>query len=174
MKDNYLVVAGTMRQHSNTEKVARWYVEQLEQAGKRVSYINLNELPIAQFDLNHKTEQQEAMENTMLQPATKFIFVVPEYNGSFPGALKAWIDCCDVKTAFWGKKAAITGLSSGRNGNLRGMDHLTGVLNYMKINVMHYKVSLPTIPQILNADGQIEDVMHLDMMKRQLSDFIEF
>lgn len=174
MKDNYLVVAGTMRQHSNTEKVAKWYVEQLEAAGMKVNFLNINELPASQLNLNHKSEVQEQLENMIVQPATKFIFVVPEYNGSFPGALKAWIDCCDVKTSFWGKKAAITGLSSGRNGNLRGMDHLTGVLNYMKINVMHYKVSLPNIPQILNADGRIEDEAHLDMLKRQLQEFIAF
>jgi NAD(P)H-dependent FMN reductase len=48
-----------------------------------------------------------------------------------PGSLKLFIDACSVreyKQNFKGKKAALVGIASGRAGNLRGMDHLTGVM----------------------------------------------
>ncbi len=32
------------------------------------------------------------MENELLIPTEKFIFIIPEYNGTFPGVLKAMID----------------------------------------------------------------------------------
>ena len=37
----------------------------------------------------------------------KFIFVIPEYNGSFPGVLKVFIDACSFPESFYEKKAAL-------------------------------------------------------------------
>jgi NAD(P)H-dependent FMN reductase len=110
----------------------------------------------------------------MLIPATKFIFIVPEYNGSFPGSLKLWMDCSDIRNVFWNKKAALVGIADGRNGNIRGLDHLTGVLNYLKINVLHYKVSIPNVGKIIDENNQIMDTPIQNILLKQIEEFVKF
>ena len=52
---------------------------------------------------------------------------------------------------FWkGKKAALIGISSGRSGNVRGLEHLTGVLHYLQVEVCSAK------PVISGIDGLLE------------------
>ncbi len=57
------------------------------------------------------------IENEILIPTQKFIFIIPEYNGTFPGVLKAMIDNSDIIR--YHKKAILTGVSSGRAGNFK-------------------------------------------------------
>ncbi|MEQ9230778.1 MAG: NAD(P)H-dependent oxidoreductase, partial [Cyclobacteriaceae bacterium] len=45
--------------------------------------------------------------------AEKYVFFVPEYNGSFPGILKTFIDGLKYPQTFKGKKCALVGISSG-------------------------------------------------------------
>ena len=85
--------------------------------------------------------------------AKGYIFVVPDYNGGFPGVLKSFIDASDPK--MWAnKKAALVGVSSGRAGALRGMDQLTNVLNYLHVDVFHNKPPMSKIDGLVN-DGEL-------------------
>src|SRR5690606_14800672 len=77
-------------------------------------------------------ERGEALvetEQRYLIPADKFVFIMPEYNGSFPGILKLMMDNSDIRKCWWYKKAMLAGLADGRAGNLRGLDHMTNILN---------------------------------------------
>ncbi len=82
------------------------------------------------MDVLQRTPEFIKIENEILIPTQKFIFIIPEYNGTFPGVLKAMIDNSDIKKAWYHKKALLTGVSTGRAGNLRGMDHLSASLHY--------------------------------------------
>jgi NAD(P)H-dependent FMN reductase len=116
----------------------------------------------------------EEIERELLIPTQRFIFISPEYNGSIPGVLKAMFDISDIDRAWRGKKALLTGVSSGRAGNLRGMEHLTGILNYMKVTVHHNKLPISVVHTLLNANGVIEDLKTLDSINIQLDEFLEF
>jgi NAD(P)H-dependent FMN reductase len=109
-----------------------------------------------------------------LIPSPKFIFISPEYNGSIPGVLKCLFDISDIQKVWWGKKALLTGVSSGRAGNLRGMEHLTGILHYMKVAVHHNKLPISVIHSLINSTGEIADSRTLDSIQLQLDEFIEF
>src|SRR5690606_804957 len=135
--DIYTVISGTNRPGSNTLKVAKQYVHLLEDKGIPTRFVTLEGL-----DVNHRNDQLIQLEKEVLIPTRKFIFIVPEYNGSFPGVLKALIDNTNIEKVWWGKKALLTGVSTGRAGNLRGMEHLTGVLHYLKMNVHHNKLPI--------------------------------
>ena len=99
---------------------------------------------------------------------------MPEYNGSFPGVLKAMIDISDIRNCWWNKKALLTGISSGRAGNLRGMDHITGVLNYVKIIVHPNKLPISVIDTVMNGEGIITNPGTLQAIDQQLDEFINF
>ena len=109
-----------------------------------------------------------------LIPAQKFIFIIPEYNGSFPGVLKAMIDISNIRKAWCDKKALLTGVSTGRAGNLRGMDQVTGILNYMKMIVHPNKLPISVIDKVMTEDGTITDQITLLAIDQQVDEFINF
>jgi NAD(P)H-dependent FMN reductase len=165
----YTIISGTNRSGSNTLKIARQYREILESRGVDAALVSLEGL-----NLNEKTGQMKALEEEVLIPTDKFIFVLPEYNGSFPGSLKTMIDLSDIRKVWWGKKALLTGVSTGRAGNLRGMDHLTGALNYLKVTVHPNKLPISSVDKLLNGTGVITDEPTVHAIKAQVEEFLQF
>lgn len=109
-------------------------------------------------------------------PASRFYFVVPEYNGSFPGILKYLLDAISVRqrhASFGGKKAAILGISSGRAGNLRGMDHLTSILHYLNVAVLPNRLPVSRIEGLLSGKGQIE-TESARLIRDHVTEFLQF
>ena len=165
----YTIISATNRIGSHTEKVALHYQNIFNSKGIDAKVFSLKNLNV----LERNTELSGA-ENEFLVPAEKFIFIMPEYNGSFPGALKAMIDISDIRRSWWYKKALLTGISSGRAGNLRGMDHLTGILNYMKMIVHPNKLPISVIDTVMNEGGTITDKGTLQVIDQQVDEFINF
>jgi chromate reductase len=165
----YTVISATNRKDSNTLKIAETYLELLKEKGIQARLLTLEGL-----DVLDRTPALEAVEKKFLIPAGKFIFIVPEYNGSFPGVLKALMDNSDIRQDWWGKKALLTGVSTGRAGNLRGMEHLTGVLHYLKMSVHHNKLPISVVDKLLDKDGKLTDEATLQAIRQQLEEFIAF
>src|ERR1700722_10552368 len=110
----YTIISGTNRPGSNTIKVAEQYRQLMQQKGIEACFLSLVGLNVLE-----RNPVFEKIEQEKLIPAQKFIFVSPEYNGSIPGVLKAMFDISDIRKCWWGKKALLTGVSTGRAGNLR-------------------------------------------------------
>lgn len=163
------IISGTNRKGSNTIKVALQYRQLLQQKGIDTHFISLEEINVTE-----RSTAIEQLEKEVLIPSDKFIFISPEYNGSIPGVLKSLIDNTDVKNAWWGKKALLTGVSTGRAGNLRGMEHFTGVLHHVKMNVHHNKLPISVVDKLLNGAGLITDAGTLAAIDTQLEEFINF
>lgn len=165
----YTIISATNRQGSHTEKVAREYQKILQQKGIEAPIFSLQHLNV----LETNADLSKA-ENEYLIPAQKFIFIIPEYNGTFPGVLKAMIDISDIKKVWWGKKALLTGVSTGRAGNLRGMDHISDVLNHLKITVHYNKLPISVIDKMMDENGIITNKASLQVIDQQLEEFIKF
>lgn len=169
MNDFYTIISGTNRPGSNTIKIARHYEELLKEKGLDTRFITLEGWKSVE-----KTPEYSELEKEVMIPTTKFIFVAPEYNGSIPGVLKVMIDISDYKKSWWGKKALLTGISLGRSGNLRGMEHLTSILHYLKVVVHPNKLPISSVDKMLNGSGIIHDKGTLDAISIQLDEFIAF
>ena len=165
----YTIISATNRVGSHTENVARQYQNILKEKGIESKIFSLKNLNV----LEENSEFSKA-ENEFLIPAQKFIFIMPEYNGTFPGVLKAMIDTSDVKKAWWHKKALLVGISTGRAGNLRGMDQITGSLNHMKMIVHHNKLPISSIDKVMDESGTITNKNTLQAIDQQLDEFINF
>ena len=164
---NITIISATNRAGSNTLRVARQIEGMLLERGVRAGLLTLEGL-----DLNGRTETLYQIERELLFPARKFIFVAPEYNGSYPGSLKTMIDLTDIKQAWWGKKAMLTGVSTGRAGNLRGLEHLTGTLNYLKVTVLPNRLPISVVDKLMDAEGVIRDESTLAAMSAQIDEFL--
>ena len=169
MFEKYIIISGTNRKDSNTIKVASQYQSVLAERSIPSEIISLEEL-----DLSGRSAAFEKMEKDTLIPAEKFIFIAPEYNASIPGVLKTLLDLSEYKTVWWGKKALLVGISTGRSGNVRGMEHLTSILNYMKVVVHPNKLPISSIHTLLNASETITDRETLIAIETQVDEFIKF
>ncbi|MCX8081431.1 MAG: NAD(P)H-dependent oxidoreductase [Bacteroidia bacterium] len=138
-----------------------------------VQVMSLKNLPLdfvfSAFRKDHEVFNR--MTKEYVSDADGFIFVAPEYNGSFPGILKAWIDCIHP-TLFNYKPAGLIGISSGRAGNLRGLEHLAGILQYLKMHVFHQKQPISRIEEVFAGGVPNEELKIL--LDLWIKDFLIF
>jgi len=164
----YTIISGTNRSGSHTEKVAHEYQHILKSKNIEASLFSLKGL-----DVLKRNDAIEKAEAEILIPAEKFIFIIPEYNGSYPGVLKALIDNTDIRKVWNYKKALLTGVATGRAGNLRGMDHLSDTLHYMKMNVFYNKLPISVVDKVMDANGHFNQET-LKAIDQQLEEFIDY
>ena len=91
---NIVIVSGTNREGSMSLKMANKLVAQYEAEGASVQLIDLATLPQDIFVPSIYKEKPESFApfHEPILNADGILFVVPEYNGSFPGILKYYID----------------------------------------------------------------------------------
>ncbi|WDF68935.1 NAD(P)H-dependent oxidoreductase [Sphingobacterium oryzagri] len=171
-----LIISGTNRERSNSLKIARYYQKELERKGENWQILSLDELPadISASDLYGKRSPAFEPIQALVSQAKKFIFVIPEYNGSFPGILKVFVDACAFPASFYRKKVALVGLSTGKYGNIRGVDHFTGVCNYLRMHVLPLKIHLPKVQDELDEQGEIKEEQTRKFLQEQLEEIIRF
>lgn len=176
------VISGTNRKENQSLILAQHAVKTFQNEG--IPAVHLLDLQILEgtllirgnYEADDQSDQIKSIQDELIIPASKFYFIVPEYNGSFPGILKFFLDACsvrDIKPSFGGKKAAILGVSSGRAGNLRGMDHLTGILNYLNITVMPNRLPVSQVGGLIE-DDQLDDVRARQLVADHVRDFLQF
>jgi chromate reductase, NAD(P)H dehydrogenase (quinone) len=170
------IISGTNRPKSNTRIVAQTYGVILTELGHENQLISLEDLPrdFAFSDLyGQRTETFAKQLNQFIIPVQKFVVVMPEYNGSFPGILKLFFDAVHpdhLKT----KKMALVGVSAGRAGNLRGIDQLSNALHYLRVNIYPNHVPISMIRSIINEQHIVADQATLTALKTQAAGFAAF
>ncbi|TXH56565.1 MAG: NADPH-dependent oxidoreductase [Bacteroidia bacterium] len=163
------VISGTNRKNSMTLKVAQYYYKELQKKEVNTHLISLEELPVW-----HRSEELLKVEQELLIPTEKFLFIMPEYNGSFPGILKLLIDNTDIRQCWWYKKAAMVGVADGRGGNLRGIEHMTNILHYLRMNVLYNKIPLSRINEEIDKDGNLLIPATANAIAHQINEFLKY
>jgi chromate reductase len=170
------IIAGTNRPKSYTLKLASYYQRKLKDKGLDAGLLSLTELPesLIYADLYGKPNSGFQPIQDIVTATDKFLFVVPEYNGSFPGILKIFIDACKYPESFSGKKAALLGLSTGKYGNVRGIDHFTGICHYINLHILPLILHIPAIDKELDTQGNLFKEDTLKYTDQQIEQFIAF
>jgi NAD(P)H-dependent FMN reductase len=154
---NVTVVVSTNRRDSSTSRIAALVATEFRQLGHSAQVLDLRELPpdfLHENMYNQRSASFLALFEKFIINADHIVFVIPEYNGSYPGVLKLFLDASPVQS-FQNKYASIIGLSDGHAGNMRGQDHLTGVLHYLKMHVHYDKPKFSGITKSLNEEGKL-------------------
>jgi chromate reductase len=170
------IIAGTNRPHSNTLKVAQYYQKQLLAKGLTTQLLDLQSLPpnFITEDLYQKKSEVFQDIQKLVADTKKFLFVIPEYNGSYPGVLKTFVDACAFPESFYDKKACLLGISSGKYGNIRGIEHFNGVCAYLHLHVMPLRLHIPNIKNELSENGDLFMEDTLKFTNQQIDKFIEY
>lgn len=172
------IVVGTNRKQSVSGQVAQYYKTILDSKHEGDSQIvDLADLPSdfldnALYEHNGKNETFNGIRERV-QASDKLVFIVPEYNGSFPGVLKAFLDGLKYPEGLRHKKSALVGISSGPQGGVLAMSHLTDIFNYLGMHVLALKPKLAGIEK--NFDGrQITNDLYNQMLQEQVEQLIKF
>ena len=164
------VISGTNRKDSMTLRVAALYTKMLREfADDDVHLLSLEGMNVWE-----RSDKLLQVEERLLKPSKKFAIVMPEYNGSFPGILKTMMDNTDIRNCWWHKKAMLTGVADGRAGNLRGMEHMTGILNYLKMTVLPNKIPLSRINEEIDMEGNLLKEETVKVIEQQIDEFVNF
>ncbi len=174
------VISGTNRKKSKTSNVSDYIVDRLKSGNVDVQKLDLINVAskISFDDMYLGTEMNSDLvevQEQLIIKASKLIVVAPEYNGSFPGVLKTFIDAMSVrkyKENFYGKKIGLVGVASGRAGNLRGMEHLTGIFNYLGATIMPNRLPISQIETYY--DNEVMQVDKLEALDQFINEFVRF
>jgi NAD(P)H-dependent FMN reductase len=175
-KQPILIISGTNRPGSNAMKIARIVEEQYRTVSIPAEILSLTDLPPEAFLPTvylAKPPFVAQMQQRVLD-APGLHVITPEYNGSFPGVLKYFIDLLKFPESFDRKPVAFIGESAGAWGALRAVEHLQQVFSYRNAHLYPDRVFIPGVTQKLGGDDQLTDSQIQDRIAKQVAGFAHF
>ncbi|MCQ4214347.1 NADPH-dependent FMN reductase [Streptomyces longispororuber] len=155
------VLVGSTREGRFAPVVTRWLSGHLGQrADLRSDIVDLAETPLPTvlpaFGQEPPPGTTEALATVTprLAAADAFVFVTPEYNHSFPAALKNAIDWHN--TEWHGKPIAFVSYG-GLSGGLRAVEQLRVVMAELNATTIRNTVSFHNAYGSFDADGRVDD-----------------
>lgn len=146
------IVSGTNRPNSRTLQISHYYADHLRLAHEQeVDVIDLAELP-PEFASGHwhgygaEIPMFRHLVDRMAR-AERVVWVFPEYNNSFPGVLKAFLDTFPFPNPLKGSVTAMVGISAGTNGAANAMSHWADIVQYLGLLLVPQRVRIPSVNQ---------------------------
>lgn len=171
------IISATNRPKALTKSFSLYYQSLLNEKKIDSQILDLSLLP---QDFAFSALYQNAGKNAqfnefqkVIDQYEKFVFIVPEYNGSFPGVVKTFIDGLRYPDSFQSKKIALIGLSAGVQGGALALSHLTDIFHYLNAEVLGLKVKLSQINQYFK-DNQLDNKIYLQFLEQQIARFLVF
>ena len=150
------IVLGTAREGRQSEKVARALFREFEKStGATFEYVDIRDCLTTFHTKRHNEEngQDYAWYQTAMK-SDGFIFVIPEYNRSYPGEWKILLDSLYNK-AYAGKVAGLVGVSDGRFGGVRAIEQAILTLSNCGMYVMKGALHFPFVMTQFDAEGNV-------------------
>lgn len=171
------IIAGTNRPDSNAFRVALNLKEMYQAAGYGdVNILSLAEMPAEIFSPEAYAVKPDSWKKITdrILAADGLHLVVPEYNGSFPGVLKYFIDMLPFPQSFEHRCVAFTGEAAGIWGAFRAVEQLQMIFGYRNAYVLPERVWLDRIHTKLNEAGKFSDDAAIGYLQNQVKEFIGF
>jgi NAD(P)H-dependent FMN reductase len=154
-----LVISGTNRPDANALRVAKVVLAHYRAAQIPAELFSLAEMPIEVFDPSSYAKKPPAIEGIQQRvlAASALHVVTPEYNGSFPGVLKYFIDMLKFPESFDRKPVAFVGEAAGMWGALRSVEQLSQIFAYRNAHIFPDRVFIPAVRDKFDAGGRFID-----------------
>jgi len=171
------IIVCTNRLGSNSLKVAKLVSSKLNEMGTKAQILELSNIDWSELNTNTYGEDNrpESM-NALVERVNKadgLYLICPEYNGSYPGVVKTFIDYWSYPKSFEKRPVCFIGLG-GIFGGLRPVEHLQHVFGYRNAFIYPERVFLQNVWSILNDKGEITDKLMADLVDVQAKNFIKF
>lgn len=168
------IISGTDRKGSSTLKICNLLHQDYKNLGEPSEILDLSEFDFANIiHANYKGAKGDmATAVDRVTAADALVVVAPEYNGSFPGALKFFMDYWKYPDTYESRPVAFVGLGA-RWGGLRPVEHLQQIFGYRNAYVFPNRVFISNVMTVFK-DGKIQDPLVDDLLKIQSKEFIRF
>ncbi|MBX7231594.1 MAG: NAD(P)H-dependent oxidoreductase [Bdellovibrionales bacterium] len=170
-----VILSGTNRLNSRTLIVAKKVKEFYDELNEKSELMDLSLIPIAygkeqSYSDPVGAELRQAIEK--INSAKGLVIISPEYNGSYPGVLKYFIDHWSYPKSFEYRPVCFIGLG-GRFGGLRPVEHLQQVFGYRNAFMFPQRVFLFNVWDLIK-ENTLQDEFSLELLKGQSRGFIHF
>lgn len=173
-------VVGSLRKESLNRKLAELAASITgPEAGLKI--LEYSDLPIFNQDNEFPAPGPVTRIREIIKSSDGIWFFSPEYNHSYPGALKNIIDWLsrpagkNERHVLYDKPAAISGITPGMSGTGIAQDHLVTLISYLNMKVMNTpRTTVPNASQYYDGDNIPDLTPVLKYLKAQSDAFIEF
>ncbi len=170
------IVSGTNRPESRTRMIVGEVIERYRSLSASYQLLDLAELPAEIFSptaYQDKPDVFTPFASTVLE-SDGLVVVTPEYNGSFPGVLKYFIDMLKFPESFENRPVCFVGLSAGSWGALRAVEQLQQIFGYRNAYLYPGRVFIPEVYRRLDDEGRLNDPDLVQRLERQADGFLKF
>ena len=170
-----LIISATNRRDSYSLRVSKIVESFYQELNESCELMDLRTIPFHEMADNPYVKplssgMQKAADK--VASSSSMVIICPEYNGSFPGIFKFFIDHWHFPQSFEYKPVCFIGLG-GRFGALRPVEQLESLFSYRKSFVFPEKVFISQVQEIVQ-DNKIQDTTVINLLKRQAQGFIKF
>ena len=169
-----VVVCGTNREGALSRLLAQEAVTACEKHAS-VDLLDMNELPAEVLHptvYNEKPASVQALIDRFLA-SDGALFVIPEYNGSYPGVVKLFVDMLPYPEGFDSRPCAFIGLAAGQFKSLRAVEHFQQVAGYRNAYTYPRRLFIgDSFKQFV--DGKLADDELSQRLQKQVDGFVEF
>ncbi len=148
------VIEGTTRTGRHSIYVAR-YIERTLQGMENVStqLVDPRDYDLSDVESGDQKNKEVAAYSDIVQRASGFFIVTPEYNHGYPGTLKNLLD--KEFESYKYKPVAMAGVSSGSFGGTRAVQMLVPVVRELGLIPFAKDVLVPRVQEAFDEEGNV-------------------
>jgi len=169
------VVCGTNRDGAVSRVLSAEAAECFRELGHDVDQLDMSELPPEALSPAAYREKPPAV-RTLVERflnSDGAVFVIPEYNGSYPGVLKLFVDMLPFPEGFESRPCAFIGLAAGQFKALRAVEHFQQVAAYRNAHIFPRRLFIGDSERVF-IDGKLADDDLSARLRQQASGFASF
>lgn len=169
------VVLGTARVGRNSESIAKYIFEIFKNRADLETIL----VDVKDYIQNRTIPPWEKGEVTkpwrdIVQRASAFVIVTPEYNHGYPGELKMLLDQ-DGKAGYGGKPVVFCGVSEGQFGGARVVEHIAPIARELGLIHLPSALYFPNVEELMQLSREDLNKQYqekIDQALRALLDYL--
>ena len=173
---NLKIISGTDRPNSHAIKISNYVSTLYKEMGIQAEVISLEDFPLHAV-IGGKYGEDIAEVDAFRAPiieADGLVFVIPEYNGSFPGILKMFVDHLPFPKAFEKMPMAFIGEATGAFGGLRAVEQFQMIANYRNALQFSERVFIQRVHDGFHHETGLKDTFAQGLLESQVRNFARF
>ncbi len=169
------ILSGTDRPGSNALKVSKYSARMMADRAD-VKLFSLEDFPLIDVVggvYGNKPDSVVSFNEKFLD-ADGFLFVIPEYNGGFPGILKLFVDYLPFPEALNKVPVSVIGEADGSFGALRPVEQFEQILMYKKAIIYPERMFIQNVNNTFDEEKGLESEKLQKLFEKQLNCFPDF
>jgi len=167
------IIVGSIREGNNSLKIAKVVSRYFKENGVNGFIVNPTN-----FMLPFPGEKVQGSDTMYLQELIKnadgVIMITPEYNGSISSIIKLVIENLGYPSVLKEKPSGIIGVTAGKFGAVKPMEHLRGILSHSGSFVFPQQISVSSVYELIDVQGFLKDDDTRTRLKLFTEAFAEF